>query len=175
MPLIVENQASDPDLEIEMDKKAYITDDLTATFECDKCGHARIEDVSRYVNVGRAMRVRCTCRCGHSFSVTLEKRKLVRKACEFMGRYTRRDDYGEVTRERVRVINISRGGLRLDLMGEKSLDVGDRLEVEFRLDDEQRSEIRKTVVVRNISESTIGTEFADSEELDKVLSMYLMA
>lgn len=158
-----------------MTQKVYITDDLKATFVCDKCGHARIEDVSRYAHVGRAMRVRCTCRCGHNFSVTLEKRKLIRKDCSFMGRYTHRDTEGDLSQERIRVINISRGGLRIELMGDKTLDVDDRLDVEFRLDDESRSEIRKTVIVRNIHEKTIGAEFVDSDEIDKVLVMYLMS
>jgi len=47
------------------------------------------------------------------------------------------------------------------------------LKIEFRLDDAQRSLVQKKVIVRNVSDNFIGTEFAVTEAIDKALGFYL--
>ena len=45
--------------------------------------------------------------------------------------------------------------------------------VEFYLDDNLRTLIKKKVIVRNIAGPTIGTEFAPTEAVDKALGFYM--
>jgi hypothetical protein len=62
-------------------------------------------------------------------------------------------------------------------MDVQSFRVDDELTVEFTLDDEQRSEITKGVIVRDVRKSTVGCEFERSGEFafDGPLGFYIMS
>ncbi|MCP3954779.1 MAG: PilZ domain-containing protein [Desulfobacterales bacterium] len=157
-----------------MAKKTYVTDDNKATFVCDVCQHARIADVSRYKNIGKALTVKCKCKCGHQFKVTLEKRGILRKSVNFAGTYTHISPLGDRIEGHITVRNLSRKGLQLELNSNHGFQVGDSLDVDFRLDDVSHSPVLKTVIVRNINGRKIGTEFSEAEAFDKMLGLYLM-
>ena len=157
-----------------MAKKAYVTDDGKTTFTCDVCQHAKIVDVSRYKNIGRAPTIKCQCKCGHQFKVTLEKRSMLRKPVNLAGTYTYISPLGDKDQGKMTVRNISRKGLQMELGGNHDFEVGNSLDVKFQLDDATRSTIAKAVVIRNISGRKLGTEFVDADEFDKMLGMYLM-
>jgi transcription elongation factor Elf1 len=157
-----------------MAKKAYVTDDNKATFVCDVCQHAKIADVSRYKDVGKALTVKCKCRCGNHFEVTLEKRGILRKPVNFAGTYTHISSLGDKIEGHMTVRNLSRKGLQLELNTDHDFQVGDTLDVDFRLDDVARSPVLKAVIIRNIRGHLLGTEFAEAEAFDKMLGMYLM-
>ena len=157
-----------------MAKKTYVTDDNKATFVCDVCQHARIADVSRYKNIGKALTVKCKCKCGHQFAVTLEKRGILREPVNLAGTYTHISSLGDKIEGSMTVRNLSRKGLQLELNTDLDFQVGDTLDVDFRLDDVSRSPVLKTVIVRNVQERKLGTEFSDTEGFDKMLGLYLM-
>jgi len=111
----------------------------------------------------------------------LERRKFYRKGTNLPGAYTYKktnlpgtytlegkDDRGLMT-----VINISRSGLKLRVNVTRDFQPGDILNVEFNLDDRDRSPIKKSVIVRNIQEKLVGVEFAAIEHFDK-LGAYLL-
>ncbi len=157
-----------------MAKKTYVTDDNKATFVCDVCEHARIVDVSRYKNIGKALTVKCKCKCGHQFEVTLEKRGIIRKPVNFAGTYTHISPLGDKIEGHITVRNLSRKGLQLELNTDHNFQVGDALNVDFRLDDVSRSPVLKKVIVRNVKGHKLGTEFSEAEAFDKMLGIYLM-
>ena len=157
-----------------MPKKAYVTEDNKVTFICDVCGHARTADVSRYKNIGKALTVKCKCKCGHQFDVTLEKRGILRKPVNFSGTYTHVTSSGDKVEGSITVKNLSRKGLQLVLNTDHDFQVGDTLDLDFRLDDISRSPILKPVIIRNIRGRTFGTEFSEAEAFDKMLGTYLM-
>lgn len=157
-----------------MAKKTYVTDDNRATFVCDVCEHARIADVSRYKNIGKALTVKCRCKCGHQFEVTLEKRGMLRKSVNFAGTYTHISSLGDKIEGHMTVRNLSRKGLQLELNTNHDFQVGDVLDVDFRLDDVGRSPVLKSVVIRNVKGRKLGTEFSEAEAFDKMLGMYLL-
>jgi hypothetical protein len=49
------------------------------------------------------------------------------------------------------------------------------MQVEFHLDDAQRTLIKKTVIIRNQREQFIGVELAPFEAVDKALGFYLFS
>jgi hypothetical protein len=63
--------------------------------------------------------------------------------------------------------------MKLVLSASGTIAPGDLLKIEFRLDDARRSLVQKKVVVRNVSEDSVGTEFTVTEALDKALGFYL--
>ena len=75
------------------------------------------------------------------------------------------------------VVDISRGGLQLQLNQAPRFKIGDTIYVEFSLDDQLRTLIEKDVVVRKIDGNKIGTEFLtalhNSNPADKALGFYL--
>lgn len=157
-----------------MTKKAYVTGDNKATFVCDVCQHAKIADVSRYKDIGKALTVKCKCKCGHQFAVTLEKRGIVRKPVNLAGTYTHISSLGDKIEGRMTVRNLSRKGMQLELNNDHDFEVGDTLDVDFRLDDAARSPVLKSVIVRNVRGRTLGTEFTEKDAFDKMLGLYLM-
>ena len=55
------------------------------------------------------------------------------------------------------------------------LEVGDKVELMFRLDDEERSHVERTAVVRRVVEGNyVGCEFMDIGHLDTATGFYLM-
>ena len=73
------------------------------------------------------------------------------------------------------VKDLSTSGLKIQVNTEHNCIVDDILQVEFYLDDNHRTLIRKKVVVRNVVGSKIGTEFAPTEAIDKALGFYLFS
>jgi transcription elongation factor Elf1 len=157
-----------------MAKKAYVTDDNKATFVCDVCQHARIADVSRYKDIGKALTVKCKCKCGHQFEVTIEKRGILRKPVNLAGTYAHISSLGDKIEGQMTIRNLSRKGMQLELNTDHDFQVADTLDVDFRLDDVSRSPVLKTVIVRNINGCKLGTEFSGAEAFDKMLGLYLM-
>ena len=71
------------------------------------------------------------------------------------------------------VKDLSTNGMKLVLTGSGTIAPGDQLKIKFRLDDAQRSLVQKKVVVRNVGDNFVGTEFAATDTLDKALGFYL--
>ena len=156
-----------------MKEKTHISSDNRATFVCPKCFRSRTEDVSRYLSLPQEIRATIRCKCGHEFMIVLERRKAFRKKTELFGVY-----YNPKTQESgdVIILDLSRSGLRFQIKGKVNLMLGDRLVVEFHLDNAARSFVKKKVIVKNISDSIIGVQFDHvdpSDSGDKAVSFYL--
>jgi hypothetical protein len=56
--------------------------------------------------------------------------------------------------------------------------VGNKVSLEFRLDDKNNTNIKKDVIIKNISENNVvGSEFYSldpSDPIDKILGFYLL-
>jgi predicted RNA-binding Zn-ribbon protein involved in translation (DUF1610 family) len=153
-----------------MSQKAFIAKDNTATFVCPECQKSKTADVSKYKHIEKAVRVKFKCPCGHSYSVLLERRKHIRKHLNLSGMFInkRNSKKGNIT-----ITDLSRSGLRLKLNFSQDLKPGDKLDLEFTLDDKVRSLVKKEVVVRSVNDLSVGVEFIHSEHFDK-LGPYLL-
>ena len=149
--------------------KAFVTQELTATFACDSCGESQIKDVSKFIKHNARVQLKYKCKCGHSSSVMLERRLVFRKEVRFKGelRYNRKKYPGVVT-------DLSHKGVRFKTLDKATFKVDNRVEVVFLLDNSNRSEIHRRVRIRKIfSEYSFGCEFEDTEHLDDLGKYFL--
>src|SRR5689334_15440451 len=54
-------------------KKIYFNENEKGTLICEKCGKTRVVDLSDFKNIGKPLKVKCSC--GHFFFVSIEVRK----------------------------------------------------------------------------------------------------
>ena len=156
-----------------MAETVYITDSNTAVFRCPQCQRAKTLDVSAFGEFKSPLRFKLTCPCGHVASAVLEKRKRFRKGTHLPGTYVHYVNGQPQGKGTMKVEDLSTNGLKLLLTGSRTIAPGDQLKIEFRLDDAQRSLVQKKVVVRNVRDNYVGTEFAATDTLDKALGFYL--
>jgi predicted RNA-binding Zn-ribbon protein involved in translation (DUF1610 family) len=158
-----------------MTQKVFITNNNTATFVCPQCGNTSVADVAKYASIDRRVTVNCKCICGHNFKVSLEKRRQYRKATDLPGEYSYELPNGDMDKGIMRVVDISSNGLKLKLSVERKFAGGEKIRVEFHLDDKRRTFIDKQVIVRNVHKNLVGTSFAPNEGDDPALGFYLMS
>jgi hypothetical protein len=150
--------------------KIFIANDDTAAFICPECQKSKTVNVTKYKNIQTAVRVKCKCPCGHSYSVLLERRKNIRKNINLIGSflYEKSGEKGNML-----VTDLSRSGLRIKLSNPIDIQVGEKLSLEFTLDDKERSLIHKKVVVKSVQGNSLGVKFLQEDHFDK-LGPYLL-
>ena len=158
-----------------MPEKVYITSKQMATFICPQCQKSKTVDVSKYANLDKIVKVNVSCPCGYRYTSILEKRKKYRKKTHLPGSFVRLVDGRRVGGGLMNVKDLSTSGLKIHTNARHNCAVGDVILVEFSLDDNHRTLIKKKVIVRNIVGKHIGTEFAPTEALDKALGFYLFS
>ena len=158
-----------------MTEKVYISSQQMATFVCPKCSRSKTVNVSKYAHLDKMIKINVKCPCGHAYTSILEKRKQYRKETHLSGTYVHFQDGRPVNRGLMTVKDISATGMKLQLNVQLVCDLGDPLDVEFRLDNRNRTLIKKRVIVRNLSDPYIGVEFGPTEALDKALGFYLFS
>jgi hypothetical protein len=158
-------------------QKAFITRDNKVTFSCPQCKGIRTVDVTKYKALEKAVKIKVHCPCGHDYPVMLERRKQFRKAVSLPGTFTRIYNDRKAGSGTMVVKDVSRNGLQIRVNDSSYMNAGDILEVEFKLDDNKRSPIRKEVVIRKIVGYDLGTEFTSVDAgnaSDKAIGFYLM-
>lgn len=141
-----------------MVEKLFVNSDNIATFECPKCKKSWKKDLSQQIDRFINDRIKCTCPCGFSFPVTLDKRRHLRKITALTGSFVH-----ERSKRRgiIHVKNISKSGVGFELTSEQFMHVGDRLGLKFNLDDPERSFQYKEVIVKKIDGKYVGVEFCE--------------
>ena len=157
-----------------MDVKVYISKKNTATFVCPNCENTTTADVTRYAKIDKTVRVNIKCRCGQAFTAVLEKRRRYRKNTRLPGTYSYERPDGTLDKGIMRVEDISSSGMKLKLNVGRAFNVGDRIKVEFNLDDPQHTLIEKIVTVKNVTDSHVGVAFNERDGDDPSLGFYLL-
>lgn len=147
-----------------MEQKAFVTSDRMASFSCPQCGRAERKDVSRFIENKTKVRLKYTCSCGHTYVVLLERRRSIRKDVRFEGFVKKVNLSGHIIRQSakypVSIKDISRHGIRVKMIRELDLSEGEKLEIEFTLDDPARSLVSREFLVKKIITRTeVGCEF----------------
>lgn len=160
-----------------MTERVFITNNNMATFTCRRCEKTKTIDVSQYKHLNKAIRVKLKCPCGYSYTAILERRGSYRKKTNITGLYFKIVSGKKEMRGNIIIKNISRYGLKLKFKEKPNLEIEDKLLVEFKLDNNMKSLIRKEVIIRNIDDKCIGVEFCSvnsSNEYDKAIGFYLL-
>ncbi len=157
-----------------MVEKVFVSAESTATFVCPKCSRSRTQDVSLYLEADREIKAKIRCKCGHRFETTVDRRKYYRKITNLVGIYLIEEKgiTGQMT-----VKDISRGGLKFQIHSPPAFKIGDRIVVEFRLDDRYKTSISKSLIIKSISDGYVGTQFVSidpTSAIDKAIGFYLL-
>ncbi|MFW5930130.1 MAG: PilZ domain-containing protein [Desulfosalsimonas sp.] len=161
-----------------MTVKAFITSENKATITCPACKRSVTKDVSKFRDADKFIKLKAHCPCGHSYTVFLERRQQYRKSVELRGTYKNRFPDGSTKSSghwgTMTVVDISRTGIRMKLNVTPTFKPGDRISVEFRLDDANKSLIKRDVTVQNIKGSYVGATYAMAQSYDNIIGFYLL-
>lgn len=174
-------------------KTLYVGSDNTVTLTCPACDKAKTVDVGRYLTrdgpITFTYRFQCeACRCGHHScqecirencslgkvsSVRLERRKKGRKKVLLPATFAAQGQEGI----RVKIVDISRWGFRLEMALHLKYDKGCRGVIDFELDDPHSTRIRKKVELMRCRGGEAVFRFVEDESYcaaDKALGFYLL-
>ena len=163
-------------MDSETIQKIYLSDQDTAQFECPKCHKTKEVNVSKYKKLEKSIKLNVKCPCGYAYTVSLERRKSYRKGTSFPGKFNFCSPAGSDQAGSMTVMDISKGGLRFKMRTAPIFVKGDLLEVEFCLDNSNRTPIKKQVFVKNISKNIVNVQFCSfdtNDSTDKTLGFYL--
>ncbi|KPJ77493.1 MAG: hypothetical protein AMJ54_07755 [Deltaproteobacteria bacterium SG8_13] len=160
-----------------MVQKVYISSSKMVTFTCPQCEYPRVVNVAQHKELETVDRVKVKCkRCGHRYLVVIERRGQYRKVVDLPGTFTLLVDGRPTDKGYMKVVDLSRSGLKIKLNDNPAYAVGDRLMIEFHLDDTNRSLIRKEVEIKKIFGQELGVAFTSvhaSDPSDKALGFYM--
>jgi len=140
--------------------KTYVRPDNTAVLNCPHCGRQKAILAESFKGYKHKLKVKCNCQ--NVFTAFLEFRERVRKKTYLKGTYinhSREDRSGDLTTQ-----DISLTGLAFSSLDIKNFKEGDEISIEFNLEDEHQTEIKKKAVVRSVRQRVIGCEFEKTEE-----------
>ena len=165
---------STPVMDSNADPKYVILNEKNeATFLCKNCGNGITKDLSNVLNAQSAIRVKCTCKCGHVFRVLVERRRNYRKSVNFLGMCHYLDGNGHTQKRLIKVTDISSAGLQFSINDLPQFDIGDKVIADFKLDDRNYSEIKVKGSIKRMRSKTVGIEFTAIEG-PKKLDLYLL-
>ena len=157
-------------------QKIFVSNDNTITFKCPKCYLQKTIDVSNYKNLEKAEKVKVKCACENIYFALIEKRKQFRKRTNFPGTFIH--IVSDIPRDKgtMVVTDVSRTGLKIKLNSKREFIIGDKIIVGFRLDDKNRSLIKKECIIKEDFGLEFGIEFISvhpSDPSDKAIGFYL--
>lgn len=152
----------------EEPKKIFVSEDGMATIICPNCGQTKQVSVADYIDTHKSIKVRC--KCEQKFKVDLEFRQQHRKKTNLNGIY---DIASETGGGRAEIKDVSLSGIGFTVSGVHNVRVGQKIQIEFMLDDSKQTKLNKTAVVRSVSDNRIGCEFQKENAFEKDLGFYL--
>ena len=161
-----------------MTVNVFVNQDNTATFICPRCEKSKTVRITKHKERKKAVRVKCSCACGNTNIAVLERRRHYRKTTHFRGIYLQLVSGREVGKGIMTVKDISHSGLKLRIDTDRKINVGERLITEFRLDDPQKTLIRKEVIIKAKNGHILGVEFCGidpNDPRDRAIGFYLFS
>ena len=157
-----------------MVERIYLLDDQKPVYVCPECQHENILDISSVSSQQDGAGLNITCKCGFERQIYFENRNFGRLETNLPGTFSVSDNRANPKTGLLVVKDLSMSGLKLQLSTSEisHFKVGDQFEVEFHLDDEKRSLIRKKVSLKYIEGHFCGVEFRDEDEYDNLLVTY---
>ena len=147
-------------LNTKVKERIKVTKDGEIEITCPNCNLSKIFSIKKYIKHSKTVRVRIRCKCGFTKSALLERREAYRKKASFIGCYVNNDIDKKLE---IKVINLSANGIRFKINGvsKYKFKPGDKLTIEFKLNEMSTSSIQKKVIIRNFQNSSISAEFIE--------------
>ena len=151
-------------------RKVYVNEKNKVTIICPQCGNVKIENAEPYRTDDGNRNTDITCaKCEAQFTVFVDFRKFYRKKTSLRGIvYNLNEKFCKITVE-----NLSRNGVGFTMADDFTVKIDELIDVQFTLDDENRTFIRKRATVRLIKDNYIGAEFIDIHTFGKEIGFYL--
>jgi predicted RNA-binding Zn-ribbon protein involved in translation (DUF1610 family) len=151
-------------------KKVYVNEKNRVTIICPQCGNVKIENALQYRSEEENRNIDISCsKCDAHFTVFIDFRRYYRKKVELHGLiYNLNEKFCNITIE-----NISRNGVGFTLEDVFTLELGETIDVQFSLDDKDKTFIRKRAMIRYFRDNFIGAEFVELQKFGKELGFYL--
>lgn len=150
--------------------KVFVRPDNSATIICPACNAARSASVGRYRHAKHSLKIRCQCNA--VFKVQLDFRRFYRKQTSLSGTYKVINPPGGGGGI-IHIRNISHNGLGFLVSGIHHMQVGQTIQLEFRLNDKHQSRLNKQAKIRLIDKNYIGCQFINNNVVEKALGFYL--
>ncbi len=142
-----------------MVEKIFVTSNSNVAFSCPECGKTIRKDVSRYMKHDAQVRLKYKCSCKHSFSIKLERRLSIRKEGHLKGCIVQ-----DKTTTAISIKDLSKHGLRINMLKNIHLEEGQVVKIDFVLDDPNQLEVSKRVKVIKINSPTdVSCEFLNKD------------
>ena len=150
--------------------KTYVRNDDTATVTCPACKTVKHVDVGRFRHCSKHT-IKVQCPCQESFAVLFDFRHHYRKQVNLPGTYEiiSKDGVGGGI---IHINDISRNGLRFTVSGLHRIAAGQKLRVEFQLNDKKKTLLKREVIVKTVQQNTIGCQLECHLE-EKELGFFL--
>ena len=150
-------------------KKVYVRPDKTVVLTCPFCGNQREVHTSLFRGKSK-LRIKCC----DVFKVLIEFRKRVRKAPQLKGTYINHSQKG--CKGDLAIQDLSITGTSFTCEDIHLIKEEDELTIEFILNDEYQTVIRKDAIVRGVRENSVGCEFTSGGDLafEGPLGYYIM-
>lgn len=145
--------------------KEYIDEENRVIFACPSCEKKKAMRIQPPSSTQPSPYLRCRCKCGHPFSVILERRKHPRKRVDLPGSYMSllRNQHGLV-----QILDISRAGVLMEFGVPSILEKGNLIFVEFQLDDKKGSMIHREVEICSVNGKRMGGIFTSDHHEDQL-------
>jgi hypothetical protein len=154
------------------ENRVFINDNGEGTFICPACNKGVIKDLSAFLDTQSVVRFKCKCSCGKVYRVLVERRRHFRKPVNLVGMFFFQNSQGHPVKGLIRIQDISQSGIRFSVNSVPDFKVGEKLIIEFTLDDEEHSQIREVGTVRRIQTNIVALTFKTTDHYGK-LGQYL--
>lgn len=149
--------------------KAFVNGEGITTIACPECGSVKTVSAERFRNLQHHLKVRCTCT--HVFKVNLDFRQSYRKATDLQGVYKLLPPASGGGKAQIKDLSIK--GIRFEVNGPHTIDVGYCGRIDFTLDDKKKTRLIRDCIVRSVRGAMIGCEFKEDKLFEKELGFYL--
>ncbi|BBO67397.1 hypothetical protein DSCA_13270 [Desulfosarcina alkanivorans] len=152
--------------------RVFLNDREEGTFTCPACDRGVIKDLSDFARTRSAIRLKCKCRCGNVYRVLVERRRHFRKPVNLIGMFFFQGSGDRPAKGLIKIRDISQSGIQFSVNSMPEFEIGDKLVIEFTLDDKEHSKIREEGIVQRIQSNIIGLAFKTTDHYGK-LGQYL--
>lgn len=150
--------------------RTFVRKNNTTTIVCPGCNLTKNIPVGTYKDKKHFLKVRCPC--GQIFEVLLDFRQFYRKEIQLPGVARVLGPHYE-ERHSVLIKNLSFSGAGFITKLPKSVRCGQRLILEFYLDDKKKQFQKKEIVIKVINGEYIGGQFKDIDPFERELGFFL--
>ena len=150
-----------------------LNDQKEGLFLCPACYNGVTRDLSKVASAPTAIRVKCTCKCGHVFRVIVDRRQNCRKPVNLVGMCIFVDSYGQSKKRLIKIHDVSSTGLLFSVNDLPEFKVSDDVIVEFMLDDTERTKIMEKGTIVRIQDKNVGLKFHAAER-ERKFNLYLI-